>query len=174
MADKPADGAEVKPKSKKKLLIIIAAVLLVLVLAAGAVLFFLMKGSSDSEGEEAEAAQQTTSAAKPRTPPEFMALDPVVINLADPGVIRYAQVGITLQVDTKATSDLITPFLPSIRNGILRQISRRTAEEILRPEGKDQLALDILELVRQETGLTASARAESPVQAVLFSSLIVQ
>lgn len=174
MADKPANGAEVKPKSKKKLLIIVVAVLLVLVLAAGGVLFFLMKGSSDSELEEAEAAQQTTSAAKPRTPPEFMALDPVVINLADPGVIRYAQVGITLQVDAKATADQITPFLPSIRNGILRQISRRTAEEILRPEGKDQLAADILELVRQETGLVSSARAESPVQSVLFSSLIVQ
>ncbi len=173
MASKPAEGAEVKPKSKKKLLIIIAAVLLVLVLAAGAALFFLMKGSGDEDLDEAETSQSTKQA-KPRTPPEYMALDPVVINLADAGMIRYAQVGITLQVDTKATSELIKPFLPSIRNGILRQISRRTAPEILLPEGKDQLAQDILELVRQETGLGASAKAESPVQAVLFSSLIVQ
>lgn len=172
MAEKPAAGAEAKPKSKKLLVIILVAVL-VLLLGLGAAAFLLLKGGGEDEAADAETSSETARDAKPRTPPQYMALEPVVINLADPGSIRYAQVGITIQVDSTATADQIKAFLPTIRNGILRQISRRTSEELLRPEGKDQLALDILNLVREETGL-APTRGESPVQAVLFSSLIVQ
>lgn len=173
MADKSAAGADAKPKSKK-LLIIILVLVLVLLLGGGAAAFLLLKGgSADEELDEAPRTSQSARDTRPRTPPQYMALDPVVINLADPGAIRYAQVGITLQVDTAATADRVKAFLPAIRNGILRQISRRTAEELLRPEGKDQLAQDILELVREEAGLPL-VRGESPVQAVLFSSLIVQ
>ncbi len=172
MADKPAAGAEAKPKSKK-LLVIILVTVLVLLLGLGAAAFLLLKGGGDDDFDDAEKTTQPVRDARPRTPPQYMALDPVVINLADPGSIRYAQVGITLQVDTTATADRIKAFLPTVRNGILRQISRRTADELLRPEGKDQLAQDILDLVREETGLPV-VRGESPVQAVLFSSLIVQ
>lgn len=174
MADKPAADAETKPKSKKLLIISIAAVLVLLLAAGGAVLFLMMSGGSDDDFDEASAPQATQPVARPRTPPQFMPLDPVVINLADPGVIRFAQVGITLQVADTATSAQITAFLPTIRDGILRQVSRRTAQELLNAEGKDQLAADILELVRQETGLISTPRAESPIQAVLFANLIVQ
>ncbi|WP_180683540.1 flagellar basal body-associated FliL family protein [Tepidicella baoligensis] len=172
MADKPAADAEAKPKSKK-LLVIILVVVLVLLLGLGAAAFLLLKSGSGDDIDDPEATTQPVRDSRPRTPPQYMALDPVVINLADPGAIRYAQVGITLQVDSAATADRIKAYLPTVRNGILRQISRRTAEELLRPEGKDQLAQDILDLVREETGL-APVRGESPVQAVLFSSLIVQ
>lgn len=174
MADKPADGNGAKPKSKKLLIIILAVVLVVALAAGGAVLFFLMKGSGGEDEEGAAQATQAVQQAAPRTPPEYMPIDPIVINLADPGSIRYAQVGITLQLQNAEAANTVKNFLPSIRNGALRQISRRTSEELLRPEGKDQLAQDILELVRQETGLAARGQAESPVQAVLFSSLIIQ
>lgn len=174
MAQKPAADAEAKPKSKKLLIIIIAAVLVILLAAGGAVLFLMMSGNSEEESDEANAPQVSEPAARPRTPPQFMPLDPVVINLADPGVIRFAQVAVTLQVADPATNAQITAFLPTIRDGILRQVSRRTAQELLNAEGKDQLAADILELVRQETGLISTPRVESPIQAVLFASLIVQ
>lgn len=177
MANKPAAAAatvaaaDAKPKSKKRLIIIIAASLVFLMVAAGAVLFLMMSGGSEDELDEASATQ---AVAAPRTPPQFMPLDPVVINLADAGVIRFAQVGITLQLADQATAAQVTAFLPTIRDGILRQVSRRTAQELLDAQGKDQLAADILELVRQETGLTATPGAESPIQAVLFGSLIIQ
>jgi hypothetical protein len=105
MADKSAAGADAKPKSKK-LLIIILALVLVLLLGGGAAAFLLLKGgSADEELDEAPRTSQSARDTRPRTPPQYMALDPVVINLADPGAIRYAQVGITLQVDTAATAD---------------------------------------------------------------------
>jgi flagellar protein FliL len=176
MADKPAApaGAEApKPKSKKMLIIILAVVLL-LVVAGGAAAFFLMKGSGEDEegGEE----QQTSAAAKKSSsPPVFLPIDPMVANLTDPTTnsMRYAQIGITFRVDDAATSDRIKAYMPSIRDGILRRLARRTPEELLRPEGLDALSNDILLFVREETGLP-EIKGHSPIQAVLFGSLIVQ
>ncbi|WP_101049025.1 flagellar basal body-associated FliL family protein [Macromonas nakdongensis] len=175
MAAKPAAGADnaEKPKSKKMLVIVLVAVLL-LVVAGAAAAFLLLKPSADEEdGGDAHAAAETTKHAKPKAPPQYMPLDALVINLADPGGMRYAQVGITLQLEDAATGEAIKGYLPTIRNGILMQISRRTADELLRPEGKEALMNDILTLVREEAGMPLN-RGHSPVQAVLFSSLIVQ
>ena len=174
MAAKPAagaPGAETKPKSKKMLVIVLVVVLL-LAVAGAAAAFFLMKPAAEEDDGGAE-TQATTKSSKPKTPPQYMALEAVVVNLADPGGARYAQVGITLQVDEAATAEKVKAFLPTIRNGILMQISRRSADDLLRPEGKEALASDILNLVREEAGLPA-VKGTSPVQAVLFTSLIVQ
>ncbi len=175
MAAKPAagaEGAEAKPKSKKLLIIILVVVLLAVAGAAAA--FFLLKPAPDEDDEEATTqTAPAKSSAKAKAPPQFMALDPMVINLADAGGSRYAQIGLTLQLDNAATGDTIKAFMPAIRNGMLLQISRRTAEELLRPEGKEALANDLLELVRSEAGMPLN-KGYSPVQAVLFASLIVQ
>ncbi len=175
MATKP--GAEAaaeetgKPKKSKKLLIIIVAVL-VLALAAGGGVLFMLKGIQ-GEGDDAADAEQSVSAGKPRTPPAFVPLDNLVVNLADAGGNRYAQVGVTIQVADAKTSDTVKGFMPSIRNGILLLASQRTAEELLGAQGKEKLAADILAFVQNETGLTPG-REGSPVQAVLFVSFIVQ
>ena len=76
-------------------------------------------------------------------------------------------------MEDTATEAKIKAFLPTIRSGILMLVARRSAEELLRPEGKEALATDILNLTREETGFT-ERRGYSPVQKVLFSSLIVQ
>lgn len=172
MAAKPAavaEGAE-KPKSKKMLIIILVVVLLAVAGAVAA--FFLLRHSGD-EAEDGAEVQETVKHEKPKAPPQYMPLDALVINLADPGGLRYAQVGITLQLEDAATGETIKGYLPSIRNGILMQISRRTADELLRPEGKQALMNDILALVQEEAHMTPT-KGHSPVQAVLFSSLIVQ
>ena len=171
MAAKPAAGAEEKPKSKKTLIIVLVVVLLLAV--AGAAGDFLLLKPSDDDGDDGAETQQPTKSSKPKAPPQYMAMDAVVVNLADPGGSRYAQVGITLQLDDAATGERIKAFLPTIRNGILMQISRRQADDLLRPEGKEALASDILNLVREEAGMPL-VRGHSAVQAVLFSSMIVQ
>jgi len=172
MAAKPAAGAEnAKPKSKKMLIIIVAVLVLALV-GAGAAFFLLKKGSAEDEEGGADTHEPVKSS-KPKTPPQFMPLENLVVNLADEGGIRYAQVGITLQVADLPTADRIKSFMPSVRSGVLMLVSSRKADELLRPDGKEKLAADILQLVRETTG-TAVARGDSPVEAVLFSSLIVQ
>lgn len=159
-----------KPKSKK-LRIVIAAVL-VLAIAIGAGVLFMLKGLQD-EGDDAEETAQQTNAGKPRTPPAFVPLDNLVVNLADAGGNRYAQVGVTIQVADVKTSDIVKGFMPSIRNGILLLTSQRTSEELLGAQGKERLAADILTFVQTETGLTPG-RSGSPVEAILFVSFIVQ
>ena len=170
----PAAGeADVKPAKGKKMLIIILAVVLLLVLAGGAAAFFLLKkqGAGD-EGEEAEAAPAKTVKADPKSPPTFLPLENMVVNLADPGGNRFAQVGITLQVDSQATSDALKVFMPSVRNGILLLLSQRTTDELLQVQGKEQLAADIIAEISRQMGY--DNRRQNPVQAVLFSSFIVQ
>ena len=174
MAAKPAASADgaAKPKSKKMLVIVLVVVLL-LAVAGAAAAFLLLKPAPEDEEDGAAETHQPVKKGKPKAPPQYMPLDALVINLADQGGTRYAQVGITLQLDDAATAEAIKAFLPTIRNGILMQISRRTADELLRPEGKEALMNDILTLVREESGMPLE-RGYSPVQAVLFSSLIVQ
>jgi len=120
----------------------------------------------------------------------------MVVNLADPGGEKVAQIGITLElVDAKAV-DKVKQYLPTIRSGILMLVSQRTAEELLQREGKERLANAILkETARPFGGMDdeAEAQPEKPgagakkpkavkqkprmpplVTGVLFSSFIVQ
>jgi len=172
----PAAAPAEKPKSKKLLIIIIT--LVVVLAAAGGGAFFLLKG----EGEEHEAeAPANHEKAKPKpkkkkdaaAAPTFMPLDAVVVNLADPGTTRYAQVGLTLQLEDAKTAEEVKKYMPAIRSGILMLISRRTADELLSADGKAKLAEEILELV-QKTADMEPYKGYSPVEAVLFSSIIVQ
>ncbi|MEZ5704102.1 MAG: flagellar basal body-associated FliL family protein [Burkholderiaceae bacterium] len=109
----------------------------------------------------------------------------MVVNLADPGGNRFVQLGITLQVEDEHTSDAIKSYMPSIRNGILMLVSQRTAEEILKPEGKQKLAAAIIEETSRVMGYELDEPSgegskkrrkapPNPLRNVLFSSFIVQ
>lgn len=190
-AAKPDAAEEVKaPAKSKKLLIIALAGVLVLALAGGGAWFFFAKQKAATEdGEEA------VQVVEQKGPPTFMPLDNMVVNLADPGGERVAQIGITLELmDAKAT-EKVKMYLPAIRSGILILISQRTAEELLQREGKELLAADILfeasrpflpeggnakpkpkkdaDKAKKKTSDKAAADG-SPVRGVLFSSFIVQ
>jgi flagellar protein FliL len=181
------DGAK-PPAKSKKLLIIIIAVALVLVLAGVGAFFYIAKQRAAAAGEDGEPAAAARVAA-PKLPPAYLPLDAMVVNLADPGGERVAQIGITLVVADAHASDTVKAYLPTIRSGVLLLISQRTAEELLKPEGKEKLAKDILREAaipfgggdEEEEDAPATtkkkkrkAHVEYPVDAVLFSSFIVQ
>ena len=199
-------ATDVKPaKGKKKLIIIIAAAsVLVLALGGGAAAFFMKKKSADAAiAETTEGDGETHAPAKAakhdaKAVPVFVALDPFTVNLADRDAERYAQVGITLEVEDSHVSDQIKVFMPAIRNQILMAIADRTAGELMGREGKAKLA----EKVRREASRSlgaeigpdpddgaddadASARPKVkarkkgaaeplPVKAVHFSNFIIQ
>lgn len=195
MATKPeaaeADAAKpAKPAKGKKMLIIIIATVLVLVLAGGGAFIYISKqraaaaALADEDGGEpaahAEAAHDVD-----KTPPVYLPMDNLVVNLADEGGDRVAQVGITLQVRDAHASDSVKLYMPTIRSGVLLLLSQRTAAELLSAEGKQKLIEDILvETSRPygggqeepDTGKKArkKAKVEYPVVGALFSSLIVQ
>lgn len=187
----PANGeAPAKPKSRKLLFIIIGVVVLALI-GAGTALFLLKKAQSEDEEDGTELTAEEEHAAPlrdPKTPPTFLPLDSMVVNLADPGGNRFAQLGITLQLADAKTGEEMKTYMPSIRNGILILVSQRTAEQMLRTDGKQALTQDIMAEISnvmgydyERPGAEPAAQgkkkkkaAPNPLEGVLFSSFIVQ
>ena len=178
-----AEGGQQPPKSKKNLMII-AVVILALAGAGG---WFMMSKKKGDDTEEEVAHEPVKTG-----PPTYLAVDMMVVNLADPGGEKVAQIGVTLElVDAKA-SDKVKPYLPSIKNSILMLVSQRTTEELLQREGKEKLAEDIFKeasrpFVGEEEPEEKSKKdskskkkkpkkpaLENPIVGVLFSSFIVQ
>lgn len=188
-----ADATAPKPKGKK-MIVIIVAVVLILVLAGGGWFFFLRHAATAEDGEDAAPAARAE--VKHGTPPVFLPMDNMVVNLADPGGEKFAQIGVTIGVDDQHVADAVKAYLPSIRSAILLLISQRTSEELLSKEGKEKLAHDILRAVSAPLGYevedvdpeeaTADAgskkkttkkkhtAAANPIQSILFSSFIIQ
>ena len=188
-AAKPETDEPVKrPAKGKKMLIIIIAVVLLLALAGALAFYFISKQRAAAlEGEDGAAA--TAAHAAPKGPPAYLPLDNMVVNLADPGGEKVAQVGITLQVLDAKAADSVKVYLPTIRSGILLLIAQRSADELLSQEGKQKLAKDILREALipfggsaaevapgsvKKKAVKAADQAEMPVVGVLFSSFIVQ
>ena len=183
-----------KPKSKKKLLVIVGALIVVLALAGAGAMFFLKKKSAgiDEDGEEGGAeTSHSAPAHEKKSPPTFLPIDNLVVNLADTGGERFAQIGITFQMADAHSADELKTNMPKVRSAVLMLVSSRTSEDLLSREGKEKLAKAIgaegsrtfgIEPEEEEAEPDPAAKKkkkkksapESPIQAVLFSSFIVQ
>ncbi len=179
-----------RPTKKKKLLIMVVMLVVVLAIAGAGGMWFLKKQRDAAAAESGDASVEAVVEQHDERPPTFMPLDNMVVNLADAGGERFAQVGITFEVADSKAEEKIKAYLPSIRNSILLVLSQRTATELLQREGKEKLAQDILvEASRPFGGVAkpavaagkgdtkkahASVEPTGPVRRVLFSSFIIQ
>lgn len=188
-----ADPAKAKKGSNKKVIIIGAIVaLLVVVGGAGA---WIMKSRAAAAEEEGGGSGGASHSSAAKVPPTFMPMEVMVVNLADPGGDRFAQIGITLELDDAKIADLVKQNLPTIRSAVLMVVSQRTADELLSREGKEKLSHEILREVARPLGFRVpkkprkasaeeaaddeeeedtSSRRKGPIRQVLFSSFIVQ
>jgi flagellar FliL protein len=159
-----AGAAVPAPKGKKKLIIIVVAVLLLLAIAGGAAALLLKKkaAAQDADGDETSASASAAdhAGAKPdlKHPPTFLPIDPFVVNLADKDSDRYAQVGITFEVEDPKFAEQMKAFMPAIRNGILMILSHKASKDLLDRSGKEQLAAEIL----RESARTMGIEVEAP------------
>lgn len=191
------EGAPGNKGSGRKKLVVIGLVVALLLALAGAAAFVLL-GPQNHVDDEEEAARPVASrpAPKPGMPPVYLPLEPFTVNLADRDADRYAQVGITLQLDDAKTAEQLKVYMPAIRNNVLMALAHKTADELLSREGKARLAAEIArEAVRpmgieidpedDEAEPTPAADApprkkkrrravHNPVQQVHFSNFIVQ
>jgi flagellar FliL protein len=174
----PDDDAEVtaKPKKGGKLKLIIIIVVLVVVLAGAGVVGLLLfkKGKKDDAGlEETAAAPTMVDLSKP---PTFVPLDPFVVNLALGEGDRFLQVVMSLRVADTKLGDSLKGFMPQIRHRINLLLSSKLPSELATTEGREALAEEITNGVNEVLGAPggAESRATAPVQAVLFSSFIIQ
>ena len=191
---------------KKKLIVIAAAALLVLAAGGGGAAYLVIKKRAaaavveSAETEDGEPAVAQAPAHKKvdhkKTPPVFLPLDPFIVNLADRDAERFAQIGITLELEDPKYADELKAYMPAIRNGVLLVLAHKTSTQMLGRKGKEALAAEIMrEAVRPlgievEDPADAAAAAKdadegdaktatkggevNPVRKVHFSSFIIQ
>jgi flagellar protein FliL len=168
----PAEG-EAPKKGSKKLIIIIAAVVLLLVVGGGGALYMMKKKAADAEAaaaaeedgggaEHAKPAKEAKKAEHGKSehegPPAFVPLEPFVVNLTDRESERFAQVGISLQVEDHKMVEEMKAYMPAIRNAVLLILSHKSSEELLSIEGKQKLA----EEIRREAARAMGFEIEDP------------
>jgi len=156
VADKPADAA---PPKSKKLLLIVGVLVVVLALAGGGAFFFISKqrAAAADEGE-----QEAVVHAEAGGPPTYLPLDNMVVNLADPGGEKVAQIGITLEIEDAKISEQLKAYMPAIRNGILMVLAHKTSAELLERKGKEALAAEIMRETVRPLGIEIEAPEAEP------------
>jgi flagellar FliL protein len=137
-------------KGKKKLIIMVVAAVLVLAIGGGVAMVMMKKKAAEAAAAADEDGGETAHAAAPKkgkddhhTPPVFLPLEPFVVNLADKDADRFAQIGITLEIEDAKAAEELKAYMPSIRNGVLMVLSHKTSRELMELTGKQELALAI-------------------------------
>jgi flagellar FliL protein len=164
MAEPAADAAPIRRPRKKLILFGVLVLALVLALAAGVVVFLKQRAAHAlaAAGEDEAVAEQSGPAhIDPKSVPIYLPLDPFIVNLADREADRYAQIGITLELDSNASGEQIKAFMPAIRNAILMILSHKSSRDLLDRAGKEQLAAEILRDASRTMGI--ETREPEPV-----------
>jgi flagellar FliL protein len=154
----------------KKLIIIIVAVVLLLAAAGGGAAWFFMHGKEDAHEEEKPAKKKP---AKKAGPPEYLPVEPFTVNLqpGEGGGDQYLQLAITLQVGGLEEKDNIKNNMAKVRNRMLLLLSAKRATDINTPEGKVQLAKEIVEQLNEPFEPRGD---KQDIVDVLFTSFIIQ
>ena len=188
---KPADAAP--PKKKGKLFLFIGIGVLVLALA-GAAAFMLLKKPHADEGEDGEEAVETHKPAKKekaekKGPPVFVKLDAFTVRLQNEGADSYLQAVPELRVLDPQVAEEVKVYTPEIRHKVLLVIASKQPVDVNNPAGVQKLANELRATInailnpppkskkkKQEEveEISDTAEPDDPVQAVLFTSFIVQ
>lgn len=168
--------AEAAPKKKKLLLIIIVGLVLVLAVGGGAAFFLLKKNKS------ADADPNAEFEVKHEVPPTFVKLDPFTVKLQpeEGKPEQYMQTTPELKVLDIRVAEKAKVYMPEIRHNVLLLLSGRRPSELSTPQGMEKLSQDLRNEINRILGgeakasPTAKAGAEDPVQAVMFSTFIIQ
>jgi flagellar protein FliL len=189
-----AEGSAVPFKrGKKKLLIIVAAALAFALAAGGGSVWYpkqraaAAQAAAPAAGEEEGGTAESAHAEEKnehKGVPVYLPLDPFIVNLADKEVDRYAQIGITLELESPVFADQMKAYMPAVRNAILLILAHKTSRELLGRAGKEELADEIMreavrpmgiEIARPEpvtpapgseaSGVEKVAQDEAPVKA---------
>ena len=121
------------------------------------------KSETDHSGKSAGTGDNGTNGA-------IVNFEPFLVNLADRDAFRYLRVTIRLQVLNKTAAERIAStdvFSSQIRDTVLGTLATKVSDEIITPEGKDQLKREITEKLN-------AFLPGKPVKAVFFTDFVVQ
>ncbi len=164
--------AAVGKKSKLKLLIIIVAVLAV----AGGGAFYFMQGAdteevaAETDGEEGDDDSEGDEEAL-STPYYFSLNPPFVVNFVGKSRAKFLQVNIDGLTRNPAVKENITTHLPHIRNNVVFLLSSKRYEDLITPEGKEDLRKQVLKEVRK---ILKKETGNGDVEDIYFTSFVMQ
>lgn len=168
----------------KKILTATIVVLLIVAAGGGGAWYAMNQvagnatGAAPAEGGEAPAPKKRSTA-----DPVFLPLETFTVNLADKDQERYAQIGITLELEDSKYIQQFKTLMPVVRDRLLMVLAHKTAEQLLDRSGKEVLAEEIMREAVLPLGveLDDNGRVVSngsirinPVRQVLFSNIIIQ
>jgi flagellar FliL protein len=130
---------DAKPPSKglgKKLFILLGGLILILGVGGylGYTMFFQEKGEKQTQKEK-------------KGKVVLVALDPFILNLADPG--RHLKVSLQLELMDEKEEPKVKERVPKLRDIIILLLSSKTMDSVSSPEGKFQLKDEILLRINQ-------------------------
>ena len=185
------EGEQPAPKKKSKLLLIIIIAVVAVALIGGGAAFLLMgkkKAPAEDEGEEAPAKEakakqeHSTEAA-----PVFVKLDAFTVKLQTEAQDAYLQAVPELRVLDAHLGEKIKQYTPEIRHRLLLILSGKKSSDVSTPQGVQKLANEMRVAInaileppqprkkgREPEEPSDQAGPDDPVQAVLFTSFIVQ
>jgi flagellar FliL protein len=79
-----------------------------------------------------------------------MALDPFVLNLAEPG--RFLKVTMQIEIADAALQPAVETRIPQLRDAVITLVSSKSADSVSTPDGKFQLKDDLLLRANQAMG----------------------
>ena len=120
----------------------------------------------------AQPNQETTGTPGEPTPPvdtvgEIFALEPFVVNLADPKGKRYLKVQLKLEVESLEALERTQKAAPKLRDLVIIMLTSLTFEEVMTPEGKIRIRDELLERFNQ-------VMRPDRVKNIYFTEFVVQ
>lgn len=106
--------------------------------------------------------------------PAYVPMDSLIVNLADKDRERYVQVVLVLEAGDESAKEALTQMAPVLRSRAMMVLSRKYAEPLKTPEGKQALNGELLDLVRASLEDSNYPNPSEGIKQVHFSTLVIQ
>lgn len=150
-----------KKGGKKSMLMVIVLAVVLLAGGGGGAWFYMQKKAAAAASDDEPVAHAPAE----KHAPTYLPLESMVVNLADGSGERFAQIGVTLDIENEKTAEKIKTYMPAIRSSVLMLVSQRTSEELLKRDGKEKLADDIVAEVSRAIGYEVDEPAPKKAKA---------
>ena len=195
MAEKKPEAAEGEPAPKKKkgkLILFIIIGVVVLVLVGGGAAFFIMKknaaaAAEAADGEDGAAKKTQKKDSSHDVAPVFYRFDkPFTVRLLSEGQDNYLQLELQMRVLDLHTGDKLKSYDPELKHKITLLLLAKKISDLKDAQGVQKLSNEVRDAANQildpanaeQKAASAEpsdhADPDAPVQAVLFTSFIVQ
>ncbi|MFC3338464.1 flagellar basal body-associated FliL family protein [Paracandidimonas soli] len=166
--------AKSESRSFSKILKSMLVVLLIVAASIGATLYYTTQTGAQplnagNDGVSVASAQAAVT--PPPPPPIFVSLEPFTVTLRNERASRILHVAITLRVTDEASRQVLTTYMPEVRDRVLSRLAEQHPVQVQTTEGRAKLVQDLSNAL--EAPYLPQPQGPS-IQNVLFTAFVVQ